>query len=160
MLRALPVLLLLGFAPAPDEPGMGDLIWQHARDYQAGAPITLLMEQHTRPDTEVRHTFTAEAGKRYLVAAVCGFDCLGIDLWAEDKAGNVIDREEHRYTDPLLVFETKSSGPITVVIGMSDCDLEAGGCGYSVGVFPLPPAAPKAPVDKAPVDNSRAASPT
>lgn len=148
MLRALPVLLLLGFAPAPDEPGMNDIILQHAQDYQAGAPITLLLQQHTKPDTEVRHSFAAEAGKRYLIAAACGFDCLGIDLWAEDKAGNVLDREENRYVDPLLIFEPKASGQVTVVIGMFDCDVEHGGCGYGIGIFPLPPAMPRPPLDK------------
>jgi len=81
------------------------------------------------------HSFTVESGRTYFGQALCEDACGDIDLIARDAAGNVLDNDEAKGADPILLFRVEATGSVEIVVSMKACEEDA--CEYGVGLHTL-----------------------
>jgi hypothetical protein len=104
------------------------------QDYDV-ASRRFVLGQSLAEDKEARHSFSVERGRTYFGLALCAEACGGVDLVAEDEAGNVIDNDEAGRTDPTLLFRAEKTGRVVVVVSMKECSEDA--CEYGLGFHTL-----------------------
>jgi hypothetical protein len=91
--------------------------------------------QSLAEDGKARHTFPVERGKSYFGLAFCDDACGDIDLIVRDAAGNVLDNDEAKGADPVLLFRAEMTGAVEVTVSMKTCDEDA--CEYGLGFHAL-----------------------
>jgi hypothetical protein len=91
--------------------------------------------QSLAENRKARHAFPVERGKTYFGLAHCDDMCGGIDLIVRDAAGNVLDNDEAKGADPVLLFRAETTGSIEITVAMKACDEDA--CEYGLGFHTL-----------------------
>jgi hypothetical protein len=84
---------------------------------------------------KARHSFHVERGKTYFGLALCDDACGDIDLIVRDTNGNVLDNDEAKGADPVLLFRAEATGSVEVAVNMKACDEDA--CEYGLGFHTL-----------------------
>jgi hypothetical protein len=113
-------------------------IEQRLREDEQGYDIAgrrFVIGETLAEDRKARHTFHVERGKTYLGQALCDDACGDIDLIVRDTAGNVLDNDEAKGADPVLLFRAEATGSVEVVVSMKACEEDA--CEYGLGFHTL-----------------------
>jgi hypothetical protein len=84
-------------------------------------------------DQEEDATFTLEAGRDYMMVAVCDEDCSDVDLRLLTPDRKEIDRDVERDDHPVVAVSVPASGTYTVRTIMAAC--KQAPCRYGVGVY-------------------------
>ena len=74
-----------------------------------------------------------EAGMRYIMSAVCDYDCLDIDLALYDTRGNLLDSDHATDKEPILFLKPLWDGEYLLLVSMPDC--RAPQCTFGLGLW-------------------------
>ena len=113
-------------------------IGQRLREGEQGYDISarrFVIGETLAEDKKARHTFPVESGNSYLGLALCDDACGDIDLIVRDTAGNVLDNDETKDVDSVLLFRAETTGSVEVTVSMKACDEET--CEYGLGFHTL-----------------------
>jgi hypothetical protein len=116
----------------------GAEIERRLREDEQGYDIAerrFVIGQSLSEDRKARHTFPVERGKTYFGLAHCDDACGGIDLVLRDATGNVLDNDEAKGADPVLLFRAETTGIVEITVTMKVCDEDA--CEYGLGFHTL-----------------------
>jgi len=86
-------------------------------------------------DGLVRTTFRLTPGERFtLIAAVCDFDCVDVNIAVMGPTGEVLGRSANSYDDrPMVTIQPRTAGDYTVLLYMASCATET--CGSAIMAF-------------------------
>lgn len=80
------------------------------------------------------YTFNINPRKAYFVYGACDDDCYDIDLFGEDRDGELVDLDEEDDDIPLLMVLPGDTGrSLTVTLDMAGCDTDV--CVYAIGLY-------------------------
>lgn len=78
-------------------------------------------------------TFSFTTGSDYVVTAACDNDCLDVDLFIRNEAGETVVSDTEADDYPILMFTPSVSGRYTIDVKMYDCS--ASYCYFGFGLF-------------------------
>ena len=95
---------------------------------EAHEPVYGRLEEGDDEELQMR----VRAGQTYIFVGVCDENCSDLDIIVTDEDGDELESDVELDDTPMVMFEAKTSGTITVTVSMATCGDD---CHYGMGIY-------------------------